>query len=698
MRQKKINSILGGIKKFSSTSPLVFPLTLFAISQVTYGVFIFSLGFYWDDWPPILLSHIADKTSVWEYFTFDRPFQSWTYYFLFAICRDSTFAWQLAAIVFRWAAGLMLYYSFLLVFPTAKQILRWAAVLFVVFPGFADQYASVAFSSHLLIYTVFGASLLTMILSIRNKRLFWVFFPVSLVLTLVHLFSMEYFVGLEVLRPVLIFLLINDSSEKKRGVFLSALLRWLPYLGLLLLYLYWRIVVYPDWMGGVGSDNFPRLFGELVSSPRDTIFALATTVVSDLRFLFITIWTDRLIPQVLPLKSITFWLSIVIGLGTSGLVGYLLFISNKESLSEPAKKDYVSFFGIALLITLCGLLPAWSTFRQITLGKWSDRYSLAAMFGVVLGVTTLLFALFQNKKRSTILIIIVGLSISFQIQTANSYRKDFIRQTSFYQQLKWRIPGLEPGTALYSKNIPTVKEADYSYTMGINLLYSAEELDADFEYWFVTPRYYSPETLFNDPASPIEQGLRNFKFVGSASRVVSFYMPDTGCLWVVDPYYSLLQTEHDMQTNATSIPDYSLYSQINNQDLILENELANNNLSGIIDVSPQKTWCYYFEKGDFAQSKADWVSTIALYEESVQLGLVPEEGAEYLPFIKAYTAQGKIDAAVNLTDLMFKKSFYTKPMMCQFWADTLSENPEISLSSVNQVYNAENCPQFFGKE
>ena len=296
-----------------------------------------------------------------------------------------------------------------------------------------------------------------------------------------------------------------------------------------------------------------------------------------------------------------------------------------------------------------------------------------------------------------ILVIIIGLSISFHIQTANGYRKDFTRQRNFYQQLKWRAPGLEPGTVLYSIYIPAIKEADYSFTMGINLLYSTEELDTDFEYWFATPRDYKPETLAMNPGLPIEQGLRTFTFIGSASRVVSFFMPATGCLWVVDPYYPILLEELDLLAKVTNIPNYSLYNRINNQDLILENGLAGNNLSGIFDFSPQKTWCYYFEKGDLAQSKGNWDLAVDLYEESVQLGLVPVEGVEYLPFIKAYTALGKIDTAVNLTDLMFKKSFFTKPMMCKFWDDTLTENPEIAASDISNVYNPENCPLFFGK-
>lgn len=695
----KFNSITGGIKRFLSTNPISFPITLLFVSLVTYGVFISSLGFYWDDWPPIFVSHIAEKSAFWKYFRYDRPFQSWTYYFLSFICRDSTFTWQLAAILFRWTAGLTLYYSFLQVFPRARDMLRWAAVLFVVFPGFADQYASVAFSSHLLVYTVFGASLLSMLLAIKSKRFFWVFFPISLLLTAVHLFSMEYFVGLEALRPVLIYIYLRKNRENGRGVFSSTLIRWFPYLVLLIIYLYWRIAIYPASMAGEGSDNFPRLFSALVASPKDTLVAFATTMASDLRFLFITIWTDRLVPEVLPFERITFWLSLVVGFGASFGVGYILYLEKHEDTSELSKKDFARILGIALLIVFFGLLPAWSTYRQITLGKWSDRYSLAAIFGVALFFSAFLHALSQKLKlRTIVLAMMVGLSISFQVQTANDYRKDFSRQQNFYQQLSWRAPGLEPGTTLYSINVPANKEADYSFTMGINLLYSTDKLNTDLEYWFTTPRYYDPELLYGNPGTPIIHRLRTLEFEGTASNLLSINMPETGCLWVVDEYYPILQKELDVQAEITDSPNYLIYSRISNPEVIKSAGLPGNNLSRIIDFSPQETWCYYFEKADLAQSKGDFNTAAELYEETVDLGLEPVEGVEYLPFIKAYNALGNVESAVKLTDLMFTKSYFTKPMMCQFWHDTITNNREISISTINQVYNAENCPQFFGKE
>jgi len=103
----KIKNAANRIRLVFQDNPIVFAIGLLVFAFVTYGVFIFKLGFYWDDWPPLLLSHLPDKQQIWQYFLFDRPFQSWTYYFLFPVCKDSVVCWQFSAIFFRWSAALL---------------------------------------------------------------------------------------------------------------------------------------------------------------------------------------------------------------------------------------------------------------------------------------------------------------------------------------------------------------------------------------------------------------------------------------------------------------------------------------------------------------------------------------------------------------------------------------------------------------
>lgn len=683
MHKSKIEAIVVKVTKFSDNHPVVFPLALLLFALVSYGVFIKSLGFYWDDWPPILLSHLPEKSMVWDYFLFDRPFQSWTYYLLFPICGDSAFLWQLSAILARWTAALALFYSIVQVFPRQRNLLQWAAVLFVVFPGFADMSASVSYGSHFMVFTVYGLSLLCMLLAFTKPGKFWLFYPLSLIFAAVHLFTMEYFVGLELLRPILLFWLFNEKRQKKVGGLIKATLYWLPFIAVLGGYIYWRIVIYPDQELGYGLANVPYLFSNFLKAPIDTLVTFLQTVYSDFRFLMVGIWTDRIIPTVIEIKSLTFWLSLVIGVGVTYVLHYFFHKDEAQDGIQLKGKEIYRNVVLSLAIFFFGLFPIWSSLRQVTKGKWADRFDIPVMFGVVILLITLIFIVVKNiKTRNILLILITGLSISYQIQISNDYRKDFNRQKAFYTQLAWRIPSLEPGTTIFSPGIPAGKEADYSFSMGINLLFNSWTLDPSLDYWFTTPRYFVPSDLVADPTTKIEDGLRIFSFKGTASKVVSIYMPDDGCLWVIDPYYA---------KNPEKINQLSFYGQLTNQDLIGETGPQTNRLSKIINTDPQNTWCYYFEKGDLAQSKGKYEEAVKYYEQAVANNLTPLKAIENMPFIKAFAKLGRIDEALALTTASFKRETLSYQSICQVWHDVLEENPSILPSSVESVYNPTIC-------
>ena len=683
MIKSKIFTILNKIRQVSEDYPVVFPLVLLAFALVTFGVFIFSLGFYWDDWPPIILSHLSDNALVWKYWSYDRPLQSWTYYLLFPICRDSTVLWQLSAILARWTAALTLYYTFLKVFTRQKSLLQWAAVLFVVFPGFSDQYASVSYGSHFMVYTVYGLSILFMVLAYKNPKRFWVYYPFSLVFTALHLFTMEYFVGLELLRPVLLYWIMVDGGRNKGKAFVQSVLNWLPYLAVLGIYVYWRMAIFPNSETGAPSSNFPYLITNFLKAPADTLISFAETIYSDLRFLLLTIWTDRILPLNLEIRSVTLWMSLVIGILAAFLLHFFLVHREAgEAIQLKAKEVWRNVLTF-LVMFFFGIFPIWSTLRQITQGKWSDRFGIPAMFGVAMLFVTLLFIVIPKiRLRNVLLVVITGLSISYQIQVGNDYRKDFVNQKAFYSQLAWRIPSLEAGTTIYSPGIPTAKEADYSYSMGINLLYATDTLDPSLDYWLSGPRYHNPDDLANDPNVEIKDGLRIFEFNGSSSQMVSILATSGSCLLVLDPYYAQL-------------PDISsqlpLYGELTDQNLIGETVSENNHLSKIIDTGAQNTWCYYFEKADLAQSKGRMDEAAAYYEEAISQGLKPLEAVEYLPFVKAYAALGDVEKAIELTETAFKKSGSAKAPICLLWKDILEQNPSISSSSVESVYNSVNC-------
>ena len=366
-----------------------------------------------------------------------------------------------------------------------------------------------------------------------------------------------------------------------------------------------------------------------------------------------------MLPDDLQFNSATFWLSILIGILATGAFFY--FLSQKNAIAEEknddAKNKALLVFGSVIVIF--GLLPIWSTLRQITVGKWSDRFSISAMLGVAMIITTLILWAFSSQKvKSAILIILVALSISYHIRLGNEYRKDYNRQKAFYTQLSWRIPQLEPGTTLYSPAIPSSLEADYSYSMGINMLYSSQ-VDEALNYWFLVPRYISPASLVADPDQTIKQGLRIFTFEGTGNNVVSIHMPDQGCLWVINPYYAL--------TYPDTMP---AYAEISNESLILDGDQEGSTLiEPFISLAPQNTWCYYFEKIDLATSQGNWAKALGLYQTSLSKNLKPIEGVELLPVVQSLVGSGDVEKAIAVTTEAVGKKYASAPVFCGYWKE-----------------------------
>jgi len=85
----KLKKVDQSLRNFVQESPIGFPLVLFIPALVTYGKFLTSLGFYWDDRLPLVFSHPADKSTIWQFIPYDRLFHFWTDDLQFPICSDS---------------------------------------------------------------------------------------------------------------------------------------------------------------------------------------------------------------------------------------------------------------------------------------------------------------------------------------------------------------------------------------------------------------------------------------------------------------------------------------------------------------------------------------------------------------------------------------------------------------------------------
>ncbi len=217
------------------------PFFLLAISFVTYVPLISRLGVYWDDWPSLWFIHFYGPTVFPDVFTIDRPTLGWLFMLTTWLVGKSLIVWSIFGILTRWLSGLALWWLLRLIWPDRTIEALWISLLFIVYPGFMQQFIPVTYSHMFILSSVFMFSLGTMILAYRNPKWFWPFFLSSLITSAITMFTLEYYVGLELLRPAVLLLCDNRPNKNWGDRLFTAIKRWLPYLGILILFLVYRI-------------------------------------------------------------------------------------------------------------------------------------------------------------------------------------------------------------------------------------------------------------------------------------------------------------------------------------------------------------------------------------------------------------------------------------------------------------------------
>ena len=351
-------------------------------------------------------------------------------------------------------------------FPQRAKESAWITLIWSVYPGFFSQSVSIAYVQHFLTYALFNFSLAGMVWSIRLPKFRKQLTILSILSSFMSLFTMEYFLGLEALRPIILMFLVSDKDKKFWLNLKKVLYQWIPYLvvvGIFVVYRFWIMNILNQ---GV-SANQPVFLLEIIKDPINTIILLLQMSIQDIYYMVFYTFTNTLPPTDILLTSRIFLFSLFLGLVISIL--FMNFIKNWESFNHS---DSDSFQRKARILSIAAMgfggIPVWGMKRQVIIGLWSDRFSLAPMFGVSILVVVLIYWISKKEfPRNAILIFIVTMSIAYQIRIVNDFSYNWVEQKRFYWQLLWRIPSLEPGTAVLSPTIPFGSVAEYSINYAI---------------------------------------------------------------------------------------------------------------------------------------------------------------------------------------------------------------------------------------
>jgi hypothetical protein len=619
---KTIQSYLQRISFRERYTPLVF----LAIASLGFGLLANRLGFYQDDWPYIFYAFNKGIPSLAQELYFDsRPNAAWLYIGMFNLLGFKPMAWHIAAIIFRWLTATLLWYLFRRIWPANTKQATFAILLFIIHPFFLIQPYAVNSILYWAGYLLFAASLLIMARNATEQKYRIALTVFAVLLEALHLFTSEYFVGMVMVRPFILYWLLRAPELNLRQRINKVVAHWFPYLTALGAYVIWRLFLYVP--PPAGDRNAPKVLFALFKEPLSTLWNLIRTALQDSVIITFTSWYRTLVPELFAFSSIFSWFVLLVTALTFGIT-FIYLKGLKESdengswLAQPLT--------LGLLLVLLGMLPIWIIGQDIVTHKnqfAGSRFGIGSTLGAALIAAVIIDRLVDNNKKIMVIAVCVALATSMHLTNEKDFTYSWEKQERLAQQLTWRAPQIKAGTAIVTDEEILGYMGSYSVSFSLITSYQPGDVQSP-PYWYF-PFYYTNPNVHDFLAGiPLEGNKLTMDFKGSSKQMILLaFNPELNrCLWILQPQDTNLRLVGNDMRQLSAGSDISLIQQG------AETTLP----ESIYGKQNNQTWCYYFEKADLARQYGQWDEIARLWKESQSVGERADNGFEYIPFIEGF--------------------------------------------------------------
>jgi hypothetical protein len=641
----------------------VAPWVLLIIAILTYGLLIKNLGLYWDDFPYTWFGHVLGTTQYQQVFYSERPVLTILYNITAPVFGENILSWQIFAILLRWFSALCVGWIIRLIWPGKKEVAFVISLLFLVYPGFGQQWISTISSRTFILLCFFLLSLIFMAKSLRTQKRHSFFLGLSLLFGTISLLGSEYFFGLEFSRPVIQWIIISSVPGKFLSRLKSFTLNWFPYLTVAIVFSIWRGLYVQTQLYSI---DITQKFG---GSFWTVIHSLVSNLLTNAFMGGILAWVQTF--SILPQSSLSkalFIIKVLMMGSVFCLISLIWWKYLRQTSDYPWTNKiwrYWQFQGITigLMMLLIGSLPFWVADLPFELNFPYDRFTLPMMFGSGLVLAGFIYLIPIKYVRWVVVSLIVTLSAGWHFQTANLFRVEWYQMGNFLQQLTWRIPAMKPDTMLVAYELPFKYYSDNSITAIINWIYAPNYKNGDLPFVldYLTVRKNSVLEEMN-LGSPVTQNYRSLVFHGNISNILVIYKPERGCLKILDSEYSKEDTIPKVKVPRKRI------IKLSNLDRIITKPKDSAIPIPVYFSEPViNPWCYYYEKADLARQTGNFSEIVKLWDDAEKQSLEPLDPSEYLPFIEGWGFQNNLLKAVDFSKRVNKEKPSMHLSLCNIW-------------------------------
>ncbi len=632
--------------------------TLCILAGLAYLPLINRFGFTFDDWYLIWAANAYGSQVFHEIFSIDRPLRAFVLIPAYTLFGSNVLGYNLSAWLWRVLSGLFFWKTLRLTWPKLEALTFAAAVLFVLYPGFLQQYNGVDYQSQILSMAAAMLSIYLTVLSWVEKETYRkaLLAGFSVAFGWVYLGLVEYEAGLEALRLLLLAVLIFRQETTWRLKMAKLFKNWLPYSLIVIGFAAWRVFLFEG--GRKATDAGVQLM-QVFISPLPTLGHWGLQLLNDFADVFLLAWFEPLRQTAVYLS--TFWPGIILAMGGAVLFGWVLINHPKVETTKQTNKELLA---VGLLAALAGILPIIMVNREVAFPYFS-RYALASSAGVVL-LAAGLIAYLRPKFQVLAAAGLVFLALLTHQANNAKFTVETAAMQNYWWQVAWRVPQLEQNTTLVAQYPLAPMQEDYFVWGPANLIYYPEALyEKDIQ-----PGLYAALPT----ETTLEKVLARERQQYDKRRGITTYANYRNILLLLQPTPQACVRIVGGDMADVSAQDGDLFKQMipyAEVERIQAGYPQPNVPLNVFGPEPEHGWCYYYQKASLARQTENWVEAARLGEEALKQGLKPKDEIEWIPFIQAFAATEQLNALQQISNLINEE--HTRRQVC------------ISLDGLNQA-------------
>ena len=384
--------------------------------------------------------------AMTRYFSTNRPVWGLLYQVTTRILPHVPVYWQIFALLLRALTGILFFAVVKRIWKGRDSFALIAAFIFLLYPGFNQQWGSYLYSHFFIVLNFFLASLYFTLRALDEPNRFRLHTFLALLFSALNLWMMEYFFFLELIRPFIIFFALRDRESytgthvhtytgKHSSFILHLSSLSLPYILVWIADLIFRFTIFNN---TVYSTSLIGLLKE------DFFGGLAHTI----QMILASFWTvtGPALAQVFQLPNPSAD-GLRVTLMVAGVI-ILVFVVTQYVVRSRQVDTYTgkpsSFIfhlsSLSLLALFFAGWPFWLIDFPPALGHPTSRFTLPFMFGVSLLVAGLLELIPWSRWKYLLAGLLIALCAGRQAFWSNDYRLEWNRQTELFWQKTWRAP------------------------------------------------------------------------------------------------------------------------------------------------------------------------------------------------------------------------------------------------------------------